>query len=319
MLRPIHPTSNDTKTRHAGRGVRVGVTGGADPVVLRTGDEIAGIAATGVVVARALEAARSACVPGVTTRDVAAVVERVLVEDGATPVLRGRREDVSGAPFPAAATISVEDVVLHGMPGDRRILEGELVSIDCAAALDGWHADAAISVVAGRADATRARLVTAVHDLLDTAIDLVRPGLRWSRIATILQEVALDAGYGLVEGFAGHGIGRRLHESPAVPASLTPGLRGRSDFTLRPGMVLAIEPVLVASGAISGPARRADGTAAGVPVVLDEDGWSIRTLDGAIAAHAEHTIAVGRRGAIVLTDPNRRSISQLLAAEESTG
>jgi methionyl aminopeptidase len=196
------------------------------------------------------------------------------------------------------------------------VLEGELVSIDCAACLDGWHADAAVTVPVGRVDAERSRLAFAVQDLLDTAIDLVRPGMRWSRIATILQEVALDAGYGLVEGFAGHGIGRGLHESPAVPSTLTPGLRGRGDFTLRPGMVFAIEPVLVAMGSISGPARRADGTAAGVPLVHDEDGWSVRTLDGAVAAHAEHTIAVGRRGATVLTDPDRRSLSQLLAAEE---
>jgi methionyl aminopeptidase len=316
MLRPIRPTSNDTTTRLAGRGVRVGAIGTNEPVALRTADEIERIGAAGRVVAQALEAARLACVPGVTTREVAAAAERVLLDEGATPVFRGRLDDVSGVPFPAAATVSVEDVVLHGMPGDRRILDGELVSIDCAARLDGWHADAAITVEVGRVDATRARLATAVQDLLDTAIDLVRPGIRWSRIATILQEVAFDSGYGLVEGFTGHGIGRDLHESPAVPASLTAGLRGRGDFTLRPGMVLAIEPVLVAAGSISGPARRADGTAAGVPLVLDEDGWSIRTLDGAVAAHAEHTIAVGRRGAVVLTDSNRRTLSQVLASEE---
>jgi methionyl aminopeptidase len=318
MLRPVHPTSNDLTTRLAGRGVHAGSDRGRGSVTLRTPDEIRRIADTGRVVARALEAAASACVPGTTTRAVAAVAERVLLDAGAEPVVRGRRDAAAGEAFPAAATVSVEDVVLHGVPGDRRLLDGELVSIDCAAALDGWHADAAVTVPVGRVDPTRARLATAVRDLLDTAIDLVRPGMRWSRIATILQEVAFDSGYGLIEGFTGHGIGRRLHESPAVPAALTAGLRGRQDFTLRPGMVLAIEPVLVAAGAISGPARRADGTASGVPLVLDEDGWSIRTLDGAVAAHAEHTIAVGRRGAVVLTDPSHRGLPQLLAVEEST-
>ena len=183
------------------------------------------------------------------------------------------------------------------------MLDGEIVSIDVAARLDGWCADAAISLAVGTVDAERARLLVAVEELLETAIDLVRPGVRWSTIARSMQDLALGAGYGLVEGFVGHGLGRDLHEGPIVPAQLTAGVMGREDFTLRPGMVLAIEPVLVAAGDLSGPALRGDGTASGVPVVLDEDGWSLRTIDGAVTAHAEHTIAVGRSGARTLTAP----------------
>lgn len=282
--------------------------GAGDTVAIRSDAEIDRIADAGRVLSRALDAGRAACVPGAETASIAHVVETVIRESGATPALLGMVDPATGLAYPQAATVSVEDVVLHGLPGKRRLLDGELVSIDAAVELDGWFADAAITVPVGRVDATRQRLAVAVHDLLDTAIDLVRPGVRWSRIARILQEVALDSGYGLVEGFVGHGIGRRLHEAPAVPGLLTASLLGRGDFTLRPGMVLAIEPVLVASGDVSGPARRGDGTGAGVPLLADADGWSIRTIDGAVAAHAEHTVAVGRRGAIVLTDPNRRAI-----------
>lgn len=321
MLRPNHHPSTSNATRSAGRRGRLVSGGGAgeSTIALRTDAEIERIAEAGRILAAALEAARIACTPGTDTATIANVVESSIRDAGAEPALCGLVDPATGLAFPAAATVSVEDVVLHGLPGGRRLLEGELVSIDAAVELDGWFADAAITVPVGRVDADRARLAVAVHDLLDTAIDLVRPGIRWSRIARILQEVALDAGYGLVEGFVGHGIGRSLHEAPAVPGLVTPGLLGRGDFTLRPGMVLAIEPVIVTAGDVSGPARRGDGTGAGVPLVADEDGWSIRTIDGAVAAHAEHTIAVGRRGAIVLTDPNRRTVTDLIHTPGATG
>lgn len=310
MLRPNDPSSTSRPIRTAGRAGRpvAGRGSGAGEIALRTDAEIAAIAEAGRVLAAALEAGRGACRVGARTAEIARVVEASIREAGAEPALLGLVDADTGRAFPAAATVSVEDVVLHGVPGERRLLDGELLSIDAAVSLDGWHADAAITVPVGKVDATRSRLATAVHDLLDTAIDLVRPGVRWSRIARILQEVALGSGYGLVEGFVGHGIGRSLHEAPAVPGLLTRGLLGRGDFTLRPGMVLAIEPVIVAEGAISGTGLRGDGTAAGVPVVLDADDWSVRTLDGAVAAHAEHTIAVGSHGAVVLTDPSHRHL-----------
>lgn len=306
MLRSNDQSSTSRPIRDAVQAGRLvsGRAAGTSEIALRSEAEIAAIAEAGRVLAAALQTGREACRVGVRTSEIARVVEDSIREAGAEPALLGLIDSDTGRAFPAAATVSVEDVVLHGVPGDRRLLDGELVSIDAAVVLDGWHADAAITVPIGRVDATRSRLATAVHDLLDTAIDLVRPGVRWSRIARILQEVSLDAGYGLVEGFVGHGIGRSLHEAPAVPGLVTRGLLGRGDFTLRPGMVLAIEPVIVAQGEVSGAALRGDGTAAGVPVVLDADEWSVRTLDGAVAAHAEHTIAVGSHGAVVLTDPS---------------
>ena len=286
---------------------RQAVDGRGAPIALRSQDDIDAIERTGVVVAEAIASARAACRPGVRTLDIANAAGAVLERHGAEALSLGARPDPSasgGIPFPGAACVSVEDVVLHGVPGERPVLAGEIVSIDVAARLDGWCADAAISMAVGEVDAERARLLVAVEELLETAIDLVRPGVRWSTIARTMQELAFGAGYGLVEGFVGHGLGRDLHEGPAVPSQLTAGVMGREDFTLRPGMVLAIEPVLVAAGDLSGPALRGDGTASGVPVILGHDGWSLLTIDGAVAAHAEHTIAVGRSGARILTaDP----------------
>ena len=291
----LHPDALSGRFATDGRGTSI---------ALRSNDEIEAIAATGEIVAEAITAARSVCRPGATTASVADAAHRVLVARGAEPLALGTEPDPElgeASAFPDAICISVEDVVMHGVPGDRVLQDGEIVGIDVAARFQGWCADAAITTPIGRIDDRRRRLIDAVEDLLETAIDLVRPGVRWSSIARVMQDLAIGAGYGLVEGFAGHGIGRDLHEAPAVPSHMTAGLQGRSDFTLRPGMVLAIEPSLVDPGPISGPALRPDGTAAGTPVIVDHDGWSIRTLDGAVAAHAEHTMAVGRRGARILT------------------
>lgn len=291
----LHPNSLSGRSAADGNGA---------PIALRSAEEIDAIEVVGGIVADALEAAAAVCIPGATTTSVADAAHRVIKDRGAESLVlgAGADSDLLGLdPFPAAACISVEDVVMHGMPGPRVLLDGEIVGIDVAARFNGWCADAAITTAVGQVDERRRRLVAAANDLLETAIDLVRPGVRWSSIATVMQELAIGAGYGVIEGFAGHGIGRDLHESPAVPSQLTAGLLGRADFTIRPGMVFAIEPTLVDQGPISGPALRGDGTAAGTPVAIDSDGWSIRTLDGAVAAHAEHTIAVDRRGARVLT------------------
>ena len=291
----LHPVNANGRHATDGRGTSI---------ALRSKEEIDAIGLTGGIVAEAIRAASEACEPGTTTASVALAAQRVLEDRGAEPLALGTDPDpdtFGATRFPAAVCVSVEDVVMHGVPGDQVLLDGQIVGIDVAARFEGWCADSAITVPVGRIDERRRRLLDAVEDLLDTAIDLIRPGVRWSSIARVMQDLAIGAGYGLVEGFAGHGIGRELHEAPAVPSHMTDGLRGRSDFTLRPGMVLAIEPSLVDAGSISGPALRGDGTASGTPVVVDPDGWSIRTLDGAVAAHAEHTIAVGRRGARVLT------------------
>jgi methionyl aminopeptidase len=278
-------------------------------IAIRSSADIDGIAASGRVVAAALEAGRMACVPGRSTSEISMAVASVLADFNAEPLFVGLaaedNSDVSA--FPAPACVSVDDEVIHGIPGDRRLCGGELVKIDCGARLEGWCADAAITVPVGEIASARRELLQATENVLDTAIDLIRPGRRWSEIARILQDLALDAGYGVLDDFTGHGIGRELHEFPAVPSHLTQGLiglMGRGDFTLRRGMVLAIEPILVLVGSVSGAAVRGDGTACGVPVEVASDGWTVRTVDSAVSAHFEHTIAVGRSGATVLTTPS---------------
>ena len=297
----LHPAPRSGRFATDGRGTSI---------AMRSSEEIEAVARTGRIVALALDAGRNACIAGMTTASIAEAVAATLRSEGADALSLGAKPDPelrAARDFPAAACVSVDDVILHGIPGEQVLSGGEIVSIDVAARFEGWCADAAITVPVGHISESKARLLMAMEELLETAIDLVRPGVRWSTIARSMQDMALGSGYGLVEGFTGHGVGENLHEAPVVPSQLTAGLLGREDFTLRPGMVLAIEPTLVETGPISGPATRVDGTASGVPVVLDPDGWSVRTLDGAVAAHAEHTIVVDRRGSRILTGFDART------------
>ncbi len=276
-------------------------------VSVRPGDEIDAIARAGAVVHDVLESLRLDVKPGISTADLADRACGIISESGAE-ALPLECLDEDGIAFGHAICTSVDDVVLHGAPDSTSLVAGQVLSIDCSVRLDGWCADGAISVPVGEVDSEIHRMIATCDALLETAIDLIRPGLRWSRIARVMQELALDAGFGVVEEFGGHGIGRSLHELPEVPSTMTSKLRGGGgDFTLRPGMVLAIEPTLVLPGAISGPARDREGDACGVPVVTDPDGWAIRTIDGSPAVHAEHTVAVGHADARVLTQELRFS------------
>jgi methionyl aminopeptidase len=284
---------------HSNSNLRLKTLGTTRPEsgVLRTDLEIEGIREAGQVVHAALQAARAACVPGATTADVNHAASCVILNSGADPLFLDQTSDAGE--FPAETCVSVEDEVVHGVPGSRVLRSGEIVSIDCGVRLDGWCADSAITVPVGEVDSERLELLAANEAILSHAIEMIRPGRRWSEIASTLQEMTFTLGYGTVEEFSGHGIGVLLHEMPAVPCVMTQGLMGRGDFTLRPGMTLAIEPILV----MEPPALRGDGTAVGVPVLTDEDGWTTRTLMGQVTSHFEHTVVVGRREAEVLTSP----------------
>ena len=267
---------------------------------IRSSMDIARIRKAGEVVASALDAASAACMPGVKTEDLDQIAAEVISASGADPLFLGHAGPTGE--FPASTCISVEDEITHGVPGDRVLESGEIVTIDCGVRLDGWCADAAVTVPVGEVCPERRELIETNESLLWLAIRMIRPGRRWSEIAEALQNAALDSDFGVVEEFTGHGIGQQLHEAPAIPSVLTQGLLGRGDFTLRPGMVLAIEPMLVLGGA----ALRGDGTAAGVPTYLGSDGWTVSTLLGDPASHFEHTVAVTRNGAEVLTAVDSR-------------
>jgi methionyl aminopeptidase len=178
---------------------------------------------------------------------------------------------------------SLNDVVVHGIPSEQRLADGDLVSIDCGARFDGWCGDAAISFVVGEPDPRDLELIDTTERALEAGIAAVRPGNTMGDVGAAIGAVARGAGYGLLADHGGHGIGRRMHEDPSVPNE---GRAGRG-MRLEPGLVIALEPMLVAGGHDE--------------YRLDEDGWAVVTRDGSRAAHAEHTVAVTATGPWVLT------------------
>ncbi|MFE6975105.1 type I methionyl aminopeptidase [Streptomyces sp. NPDC057682] len=252
-------------------------------VQLKTDTSIEAMRATGRVVARMLTAAREAAAVGVTPRELDEVARAVLREAGAGSPFLNYRPHFAPTPFPAVICASVNDAIVHGIPTDEPLRDGDLVSIDAGATLDGWAGDSAISFTVGRARAEDTRLVGTAYEALDAGIAAAVVGNRIGDIAHAIGTVCRRAGYGIPEGFGGHGVGRAMHEDPAVPNEGRPG-RG---MVLRHGMVLAIEPMLIGGG--------------GDVFHADRDGWTLRTTDGSRAAHAEHTVAITDDGPRILT------------------
>ncbi|MGW2477863.1 type I methionyl aminopeptidase [Streptomyces sp. NPDC001665] len=252
-------------------------------VQLKTDTSIEAMRATGRVVARMLTAAREAAEVGVSLRELDEVARGVLREAGAGSPFLGYRPHFAPVPFPAVICASVNDAIVHGIPTDYRLRDGDLVSIDAGAKLDGWAGDSAISFTVGRARPADTRLVDTAYKALEAGIAAATVGNRIGDIAHAIGTVCRAGGYGIPEGFGGHGVGREMHEDPGVPNEGRPG-RG---MPLRHGMVLAIEPMLTGGGVDT--------------YRTDRDGWTLRTTDGSRAAHAEHTVAVTDDGPRILT------------------
>ncbi|GAB2715250.1 type I methionyl aminopeptidase [Streptomyces bullii] len=250
---------------------------------LKTDTSIDAMHEAGQVVARALTAVRRAADVGVSLRELDEVAHDVLREAGATSPFLGYKPSFAPTPFPAVICASVNDAIVHGIPTGYRLRDGDLLSVDCGAELGGWVGDSAISFVVGRPRAADLRLVETAEHALAAGIEAAVVGNRIGDIAHAIGSVCRAAGYGVPDGFGGHGIGRRMHEDPAVPNEGRPG-RG---LPLRPGLVVAIEPMLIAGGT--------DGFHAA------PDGWTLRTNDGTRAAHVEHTVAITESGPRVLT------------------
>ena len=270
-------------------------------IALRSSDEIASVERAGQVVAAALDAAESAVRAGITTREIDAAVRAVIAAHGAEPSFLGYAHPAGGPAFPAACCVSIGNEVVHGIPGDRVLVAGELVKIDVGARLNGWCADAAIAVrVPGEFAAAAAvdAFIADAWETLHVGIAAMQPGMRWSDVADRMQRLAVSRGHGMVDGWHGHGVGRAVHEAPHAPSLVSAGLREERDFTLLPGMVLAVEPILVmgAKGEIA-----ADGCLASVPASASADRWTIAVSGGLVAAHVEHTVAVTRSGPRILT------------------
>ncbi|MEV5320874.1 type I methionyl aminopeptidase [Streptomyces sp. NPDC052687] len=252
-------------------------------VELKTDTSIDAMYEAGQVVGRTLTALRNAADVGVSLLDLDALARDALREAGATSPFLGYRPSFAPTPFPAVLCASVNDAIVHGIPTRYRLRDGDLVSLDFGAELNGWVGDSAISFTVGRPRPSDVRLIETAERALAAGIDAAVAGNRMGDIAHAIGRVCRDAGYGIPDGFGGHGVGRRMHEDPPVPNEGRPG-RG---LRLRAGMVLAIEPMLVAGGT--------DGYHAA------PDGWTLRTNDGSRAAHVEHTVAITDDGPRVLT------------------
>ncbi|MGW3495243.1 type I methionyl aminopeptidase [Streptomyces sp. NPDC001020] len=250
---------------------------------LKTDASIDAMYTAGQVVGRALTAVRDAAGMGVSLRELDEVAREVLRDAGASSPFLGYRPSFATTPFPAVICASVNDAIVHGIPDGYRLRDGDLVSIDCGAELEGWVGDSAISFVVGQARAADLRLVETAERALAAGIEAAVVGNRIGDIAHAIGSVCRAAGYGIMEDYGGHGVGRRMHEDPPVPNEGRPG-RG---IRLRHGMVLAIEPMLIGGGT--------DG------YHTAPDGWTLRTNDGSRAAHTEHTVAITESGPRVLT------------------
>ncbi|MER5429428.1 type I methionyl aminopeptidase [Streptomyces sp. NPDC002588] len=251
---------------------------------LKTDASIDAMYEAGQVVARALTAVREAAGVGVSLLELDEVAHDVLRAAGASSPFLGYRPHFAPTPFPAVICASVNDAIVHGIPTRYRLRDGDLVSIDCGAQLGGWAGDSAISFTVGRARPADVRLVETAERALAAGIAAAVPENRVGDIAHAIGTVCRTAGYGIMEDYGGHGIGRRMHEDPPIPNEGRPG-RG---LRLRPGMVIAIEPMLIASG-------RDDYHVA-------PDGWTLKTNDGSRAAHTEHTVAITEDGPRILTE-----------------
>jgi methionyl aminopeptidase len=247
-------------------------------VVLKSAKEIEKMRRAGQVVREVLELVRGLVKPGVTTMDLEKAAEAHTKKLGAKPAFKGYHG------YPCVLCASVNSEVVHGIPSAKRTLkEGEIVSVDFGAFVDGYCGDAAITVPVGKIDPETARLLKVTEASLYAAIDVVKPGATLGDVGFAVQKVVEAAGFSVVRDFVGHGIGVHMHEDPQIPNF---GVAGQG-MKLRAGMVIAIEPMV---------------NVGKHGVIILEDGWTAVTADGSMSAHFEHTVAVTATGARILTE-----------------
>jgi len=254
-------------------------------VELKTAGEIQAMREAGRLVARTLGAVARHATPGTRLTELDDLAATTLAEAHATPAFLDYHPPFAPTPYPAVLCVSVNDAIVHGIPRRDRLKDGDLLSVDFGAYLDGWAGDSAISLTVGTPRPDDLDLIHATERALTAGIAAATPGNRMGDIGAAISAVAATGPYGVPTDFGGHGIGRHMHEDPHVPNHGRPG-RG---LTLRPGLVLAIEPMFIAGG----DHRYRTGP----------DGWTLHSVNGGRAAHAEHTIAITDDGPLILTQP----------------
>ena len=251
----------------------------------KTRDELEKMRSAGRIVARILEELGGMCVAGVRTQDLEDRSASIIESSGGESLFKNYPHFAGGVPYPATVCVSVNEEVVHGIPGDRVLTDGDIVSFDVGVRLDGWCGDSARSVIVGQGSPDAQRLVTVTAEALEIARETMRPGILWSAVAGRMERHVRQAGFSVVTDFVGHGIGSEMHEDPKLPNFVSRELL-RNDILLEEGMTLAVEPMVN----MGSPRVR----------VLP-DGWTVVTVDRKPSAHFEHTIAVVAGGSDVLT------------------
>lgn len=252
-------------------------------ITLKSSRELELMREAGRLVAQAHKIIRDMVHPGVKTKSIDREVESFFRNHNATPLFKGVPGKV---PYPASTCISINEQVVHGIPGERELREGDIISVDTACRLNGWCGDAAWTYAVGQIDHEKQKLMQIGERNLWLAIDHLCKFQRWSQVAGLMEREVHKAGFSVVEQFVGHGIGREMHEDPQVPNFVSPQLR-RHDFRLEPGLVIAIEP-MVNSGTKN-------------VRVSKSDHWTVTTKDNRPSVHFEHTVAITANGPLILT------------------
>lgn len=244
---------------------------------LKTPDQIEEMAASGRVQTKALQLAMAKACPGVTTAEIDAAVEKFIRSQGGTPTFKGFRG------FPGSICASVNDMVVHGIPGPQKLMKGDLISIDIGVTLGGWVTDAAVTIaVGGEAGAVAQSLMDTTKQSLFDAVEQCRAGNRLGDVSHAVQKRVEADGFSVIRELIGHGVGREMHEEPQVPNYGKPG----TGPELKAGMVIAVEPMVN----VGGP-----------EITMGDDGWAVYSSDGSLTAHFEFTVAVTKDGPRVLT------------------
>lgn len=252
-------------------------------LTLKSSREIAAMRNAGLIVWEAHQVAAGMIRPGITTGEIDRAVEDFFLERQVVPLFKGVPGKV---PFPAVCCMSVNDEVVHGIPGSRVLREGDIISIDTGCRLKGWCGDSAYTHPVGRVSEDVQRLLECTSGVLQLAIELMASRNRWGDVAAEMATYVRDFGFTVVENFVGHGIGRNMHEDPQVPNFCSPSFRKRHDFELEPGLVIAVEPM------VNMGSKKVRALA---------DHWTQSTADGQPSAHFEHTVAITEDGPFVLT------------------
>ena len=257
-------------------------------IQLKSEREIRLMRRSGLAVWKAHQIAGEMVRPGATTRQIDAAIAAYFKSRNGTPLfLNYPNHDEGKPPFPAVTCMSKNDAVVHGIPDDVPLKEGEILSLDTGVRIGGWCGDAAYTYKVGEVSPAVQRLLDCTQAVLDLAFDLLHVKTRWSQVASTMERYVKDHGFSSVENFVGHGIGRKMHEDPQVPNFVSRSLRGRGDFRIEPGLVIAVEPMV---------------NMGSKQVKMLRDHWTQVTIDGKPSAHFEHTIAITKDGPKRLTE-----------------